>query len=121
MTDHASLDDNVGNTPKQQIGQIEIPTGTIQSLISRTNTDVANEQGFTHIIPSGHFDLNRMGELQRQFQRLDIKYGMNDVYPAFRSEEDLNTALVKVYESGWNERWAVEDYLVVKGLIEKPK
>lgn len=121
MVDKPNLEDKVGETPIIRVAKIEIPDGTLIALGGWMDTKVAQSQGFIHGIPSRRFDLNRMGEIQMQFQRLGIEYGMNDVYPSFKSKEELDSALVRVYESGWSEKWAIEEYLVEQGLIDKPK
>lgn len=106
---------------KPVVGKITIPDTTLLALEGMIDTEIANHLGYTHIIPSRWFDLARMGAIEKQFRALGIEYGKNDVYPAFRSKEELDAALLAVYESGWDEKWAIEDYLVEQSLIEKPK
>jgi len=93
---------------------LQVPEGTIASLTSRAPKVPI---GATNYVVPGHFDLNRYGELEMQFQKLGIRYFKQDVYPAFLIRQNLDKALLAVYDSKWGERWAFEDYLVQHGLV----
>ena len=109
------MDDN------QRTSGSTVRGGTITALTGRIDPETAREKGYIHLIPPRWFDLARMGDLERQFRELRIAYSKSDVYPAFRSKEELDAALLAVYNSGWSDRWAIEEYLVEQELIERPK
>jgi len=117
--DNKTLDDDC--TPDPERPGFSVGIGTITALMGRTDTRDAAARGYIHIVPAQWLDLERMGALEDQFQALGIRYGKNDVYPAFKSKEKLDAALLAVHDSGWNERWAIQNYLVAEGLIEKPE
>lgn len=66
-------------------------------------------------------DLSAISELKQEFENLGISYGMNNIYPAFRSKEELNRALLRVYnESSWVDKWRIKEYLMREGLLKAP-
>lgn len=105
---------------KKETIPFTIDGGSLSVLQSRVDSGAAVRKGFVYTIPTKWFDLARIGRLEHELQILGISYGRNDIYPAFKSEEELNAALLKVYNSGWPDSWAIKDYLVGKKLVENP-
>jgi len=86
-------------------------------LKMKQDTEEASRKGYIYTIPIEHMDLAVIWDLIQQFRKLGIQFAMNDIYPAFKSKEELDRALLRVYNSGWKERWRIEDYLRKEGLI----
>lgn len=101
--------------------RFKIDGDALSALLNRDKGEAGVGKGYRYTIPSQWFDLARIGSIERAFLNLGIVYGKIDVYPAFKSEEELNDALLKVYKSDWPEKWAIEDYLFDKGLIKRPE
>jgi hypothetical protein len=93
--------------------KFSISKGVVDLILNRRE-----DPGYTHIIPSRWFDLARMASIEKEFRKLGIKYGKCDVYPAFETKQDLDEALLRVYNSGWSDNWAIKDYLIDQNLIK---
>ncbi|MFH1134395.1 MAG: hypothetical protein V1735_07970 [Nanoarchaeota archaeon] len=114
-----ALQDGQSSEGKGYVGRFSVPRGTLVALMRRTDSAEAQKAGYTHTLPFSA-DLCTIGELELRMTALGIPFGNRDVFPAFKSEEEMNAALLAVFQSGYAP-WALEDYLVRQGLIEKPK
>lgn len=111
-------DQSGGLEDKPIMGSFGFAPGVVGVIAGRGNIREADRQGFTHIIPPVG-DLVEFARLERALRSQGIRYGKRDIYPAFRSEQELNDALLKIHEAGYRNR-ATDDYLLRKGLIQKP-
>ncbi|MFC1697597.1 hypothetical protein ACFL1H_04650 [Nanoarchaeota archaeon] len=104
------------NRRSSKIASFHVPYETEIALEGRVNMDEAKEKGYTCTVP-GSMDLYHMGSLEMRFRDMGISYGKMDVYPAFRSKTEMDVALLRVYQNGWEGNHLIEDYLVNEGLI----
>ena len=92
---------------------------TLANALSDPTGRRAHDQGYHHIISWG-LGLHHTGLLEQTLRSLKLDFVMScGLYPAFRTEEELNQALLKLSEGEglWAEK--ARPYLIRKGLIKE--
>lgn len=96
---------------------LSIQDDSLYSLATLRDETEENVKAYPVVQPTFHFDVATISKFQRVLDALNIKYGKRDVYIAFKTKEELNEAIVRVWLAGWDHNLCLEKYMIENDLF----
>jgi len=95
---------------------LSIQEDLLYSLATLADETEENVKMFPVLVPF-HCDVATMSKFQRMLDALGVEYGKRDYMVAFKTVDELNDAIVRVWLADWEKNLILEDYMIEKDLF----